>query len=113
MEQGSKRVKKIRNAQVQRILLGVPRSHKHLRAVLELTDGTKLILHEATLASIVRAFLFAKLDPVQDAVELMGSELTERRAGFAEYQLLVTEKASKRVKAELTNILEQNEGGNT
>jgi len=90
--------KKIRNAQVQRILLGVPRNHKHLRAVLELTNGTKLVLHEATLASIVRAFLSAKLNPVQDAVELIGTKLMERRAGFAEYQLLATEKASKRVK---------------
>jgi hypothetical protein len=110
MEQGRKFIKKIRNTQVQRILLGIPCNHKHLRAVLELTDGTTLILHEATLASIVRAFLSVKLDPVQDAVEFLGTELAERRVGFAEYQLLMTEKTANQVKTELTTILEQKEG---
>jgi len=99
--------KTIRNTQIQRILLGVPLEHEHLRVLIELTDGTKLVLHEATLASIVRAFLTTKLDPIRDAVELMGTELAERRAGFAEYQLLETETSPEMVKKELSHALKQ------
>ena len=101
------RVKVIRNFQIKRILLGVPLEHKHLRALIELKDGTKIVLHEATVAGMVRAFLTTKFDPIRDAVELAGTELADRRAGFAEYQLLETEKAAEDVRKDLSQVLHQ------
>ena len=98
-------IKKIRNSQIQRIIIGVPLEHKHLRAVIELTDGMQLILHEATLASLTRAFMTTKLDPIRSAVELEGKELVEQREDFASYQLLETNKCSGTVRQEITQIL--------
>ncbi len=98
-------IKKIRNSQIQRIVIGVPLGHHHLRAVIDLTDGMQLVLHEATLASLTRAFITTKLDPIRSAVELVGKELVEQREDFAAYQLIETNKCSGTVRQELTQIL--------
>ncbi len=98
-------IKKIRNSQIKRIIIGVPLGHQHLRAVIELTDGIQLVLHEATLSSLTRAFMTTKLDPIRSAVELVGKELIEKREDFAAYQLLETKKCSGTVRQELTQIL--------
>lgn len=98
-------MKIIRNSQIQRILLGVPLGHTHIRALIELNDGTKLVFHEAALAGIVRALLTIKLDPLRDAIELTNKELANRRAGFAKHQLIATEKAPEVVRKEISQIL--------
>lgn len=98
-------IKKIRNSQIKRIIIGVPLGHQHLRAVIDLTDGMQLVLHEATLASLTRAFITTKLDPIRSAVELEGKVLVEQRKDFAAYQLIETKKCSRTVRQELTQIL--------
>ncbi len=98
-------MKIIRNSKIQRILLGVPLNHTHIRALIELNDGTKLVFHEAVLAGIVRAFLTIKLDPLRDAIELTNMELANRRVGFAKHQLIATEKSPKVVRKEISQIL--------
>lgn len=95
----------IRNRDVKRILMGVPKGHKHYRCVVELKDGRILIFHEATIANIVRAYATIKTHPQKQAVELICKELRDRKPGFATYQLLEAEKSENEILKELEKIL--------
>ncbi|RLF19739.1 MAG: hypothetical protein DRZ82_04780 [Thermoprotei archaeon] len=95
----------IRNCDVERVLIGRPTSHKHLRVILFLKDGNIIILHEATIANIVRAFVTIKTHPIIEAIELRGTYLRQRKAGYAEYQLLETNRSYKDISEEIDNII--------
>ena len=95
----------IKNEDVRRVLLGVPRGHKHLRLALELRDGRVMIFSEATVASIVRAFVTLYTHPSLRALELAGSPVEDRKPGYAEYQLLETSKSPDEVEKELSEML--------
>ena len=73
------------NADIAEIELSVPKGHQHLRAAIRLQDGRELVLQEATVANLVRAYVTIKTHPQQTAVTLRGTELAEeeRKAGFA------------------------------
>ena len=98
----------IRNCDVQRVLIGIPKSHKHLRVAIFLNDNTILVFHEATMANIVRAFITVKTHPLAEAVELQSTKLKQRKKGFAEYQLLEIERPAKDISEELLNIITRN-----
>ena len=70
--------------------VAVPAGHRHLRAVLELRDGSELELQEATLAALVRAYVMIKTDPLRQRTRLVGRSLgaEEGKSGFAAWQLL-------------------------
>jgi hypothetical protein len=70
--------------------VAVPSGHRHLRAVLELRDGSELELQEATLAALVRAYVMIKTDPLRQRTRLVGRSLEaeEGKSGFAAWQLL-------------------------
>lgn len=78
---------------VAEVELAVPPGHQHLRARLGLADGTVLVLQEATLANLVRAYVSLKTHPTRRSVVLRGVALAEqeRKPGFAAWQLLETE----------------------
>jgi len=95
----------IRNRDVKRVLMGVPKGHKHHRCVIELKDGKILIFHEATIANIVRAYITIETHPQKRAVELFCKELKDKKPGFATYQLLETEKSENEILEELEKIL--------
>ena len=78
------------NADIEAVILEVPEGHRHLRAVLCLKTGAELVLQEATVANLVRAYIRVKTDPVRQACTLRGRELdeSERKPGFAAWQLL-------------------------
>jgi len=61
----------------------------HARLVLELEDQV-LVLQEATVAAIVRAYASVALHPTRRAVELVSRRLGrgERKPLFAEWQLV-------------------------
>lgn len=96
----------IRNSDVKRVLIGVPEGHKHVRIILELQDGSLLEFQEATIANIVRGFITIKTHPQKTAIELINVKLTHRRRGFAEYQLLESEKSPEDVQRELKMMME-------
>lgn len=77
----------IRNEDVRELLVGVPEGHRHLRATLILADGTEVIVQEATLANLVRAYVTVKTHPARERVVLKGRNLTTRKAGYALWQL--------------------------
>ncbi len=84
----------VRTTDVQAVTVEQPAGHVHVRTTLRLSDGTELVFQEATVAAIVRAFVSLKTHPAKTRVELRGAALAERKAGFAEWQLLeATEEA--------------------
>lgn len=80
----------LKNNDILELVVAVPDGHRHLRATLRLRDGSELVLQEATLANLARAFLTVKTHPVCREVRLVGTELGEscRKEGFAPWQLL-------------------------
>ncbi len=76
------------NECVEEIIAGVPRGHRHLRLVIRFRDGRSIVLHEATVAAIVRAYVDVTTHPLRTGVRLLGVRLGERKRGYAEWQLL-------------------------
>jgi len=92
-----------RNNEVKRVVAFIPSGHTHVRLILELKDQI-IILNEATLAAITRAYLSVLLHPLRRAVEMKLVSVPERKAFYAEYQLLETERGEEEVLAEAEEI---------
>ena len=80
----------IRNEEISRVIVETPAGHEHLRTTVSLADGTDLVFQEAAIANIVRAYVSIKTHPATTRIELRGGPVAERKAGFAEWQLLET-----------------------
>jgi len=78
------------NADIAEIILAPPPGHLHLRATLKLRTGEEIVLQEATVANLVRAYVGIKTHPQRTGCRLVGRELAEgeRKEGFAVWQLL-------------------------
>ena len=98
-------VKYIKNEDIERVLIGVPSGHKHLRVILILKNETCLVFSEATIANILRGFVLVKTHPVIFAIELKRAKLEKRKHGFAEHQLIEIEKESRKIEDEIASIL--------
>jgi hypothetical protein len=79
---------KIRNEDIKEILLEIPEGHKHIRTTITLQDGSELVLQEAAIANITRAYITVKTHPQKTSVKLKGTPLNEKKAGYADWQLL-------------------------
>ena len=99
----------VRNEDVNRVLIGVPKGHKHLRISIELKKGVVLILQESTMANILRACTTVKTHPTICAQELEMKKLiaTLRKDGYATHQLLETPRTNEDVKRELKELLDK------
>ena len=53
----------IRNEDIETVLIGVPKGHKHLRVCMKLQDNSAMIFQEATIANILRAYVTIKTHP--------------------------------------------------
>jgi hypothetical protein len=78
----------IRNEDIREILLEIPEGHKHIRMRITLQDATELVFQEAAVANITRAYMAVKTHPQKTSVKLRGRKLTEKKAGYADWQLL-------------------------
>jgi hypothetical protein len=78
----------IRNEDIKSVSMEVPEGHRHLRTIIVLNDGTELALQEATVANLVRAYITITTHPSIDRVQLSGRKLSQRKEGYAEWQLL-------------------------
>ena len=96
-------IKVLRNKDVKRVLLGVPQGHQHLRLLLE-TEGMGLILQEATLANLMRAYIGIKTHPQRRALELVLQEVEVRKEGYARFQLLETGREDGEIEDELGRL---------
>jgi hypothetical protein len=97
----------IRNEDVKRVLIGIPKSHKHLRICIELKNEISLVFQEATIANISRAYITVKTHPHIRAKELKmkRANIEQLREGFAKHQLLETIKAHEEIEEELETLL--------
>jgi hypothetical protein len=78
----------IPNEEIQSVLMEVPERHRHLRTTVLLQDGTEFTFQEATIAGIVRAYTTIKTHPVKKTARLKGHVLSDKKPGFADWQLL-------------------------
>lgn len=97
------RVRVYRNEDVKRVIAFIPKGHTHARFILELDDQT-VILQEATVAAIVRAYISVVAHPTRRAVEFVQAKLTERKPTYAEHQLIESGKLEAEVLAEAEEI---------
>lgn len=82
------RLRSLRNEDVTLVVAEIPAGHRHLRTTVSLADGSSVTFQEATVAAIVRAYVAVKTDPLRDRIVLAGRMVAERKAGYAEWQLL-------------------------
>ena len=90
------------------MLIGVPKGYKYLRVYMKLKDAA-LILQEATIANILRAYLTIKTHSTIRAQELKMHKLDETRTkqGYALHQLLGTSRNQEETLEELRELLEE------
>lgn len=77
----------IQNEDVKEIIVEIPDNHKHIRTRIFLQDETELTFQEATIANMVRAYITVKTHPQRQLVRLRGKALTEKKKGYADWQL--------------------------
>jgi hypothetical protein len=77
---------------VERVLAFVPPGHLHMRLIVEFCDGRAIVLHEAAVAGIVRAYVNVALHPSRRALELKSvlMEKGELKRGYSRWQLIET-----------------------
>ena len=78
----------IHNEDIKELIAEVPEGHKHLRTTIVFQDGTEFVFQEATIANLVRAYITVKTHPTIRKAVLKGKELTDRKDGYAEWQLV-------------------------
>lgn len=78
----------IKNEDIKEVLVEVPSGHKHIRTKITLQDDTELVLQEATVANILRAYITVKTHPQKESVRLKGRQSADRKDGYAGWQLL-------------------------
>jgi len=78
----------IHNEDIKELTAEIPEGHKHLRTTIVLRDGIEFVFQEATIANLVRAYITVKTHPVKRKVTLKGKSLSERKDGYAEWQLV-------------------------
>ena len=102
------KVDAIRNQDIKRVLIGIPKGHKHLRICIELKNGINLVFQEATIANISRAYITLKTHPHIRAqeLEMKTTNTEELKKGYAKHQLLETSKTHKEIEEELGSMLE-------
>lgn len=78
----------IKNEDIKELIAEIPEGHKHLRTRIVLQDGTELVFQEAAIANLVRAYINVKTHPTAKKIILKGRKLSERKDGYAEWQLV-------------------------
>ena len=81
----------IHNEDVKELAAEIPEGHRHLRTTIMLRDGKEFVLQEATVASLVRAYIVVKTHPQKIRMRLTGKALAARKGGYAEWQLVESE----------------------
>ena len=81
----------IHNEDIKELTAEIPDGHKHLRTMMVLQDGKEFVFQEATIANLVRAYIMVKTHPVKRKVTLKGKSLSERKDGYAKWQLVEEE----------------------
>jgi hypothetical protein len=81
----------LHNEDIKELVAEIPEGHKHIRTTIVLQDGTELEFQEAAIANLVRAYITVKTHPAKRRVVLNGEKLSDRKDGYAEWQLIEDE----------------------
>jgi hypothetical protein len=100
-----KKVTHLSTDAVDRLLFAIPATHKHYRLALITRENECLILSEAVVAAVVRAYVGIKTHPLLTGIEMTSVTLPSPKEDFANHQLLETEKSSAAIQAELLELL--------
>jgi len=92
------------NAEIARVMVGIPDGHKHLRTVIETSTGEQFLFQEATMANLVRAYVTIKTHPQTKAVELRTKRLDDNKPRYAEFQLVETDRDEELISKELAEF---------
>lgn len=99
-------MKLIKNEDISCSILAVPEGHAHLRLALTTKDGETIVLNEATVAAITRAYTTVKTHPVKRAVKMASMRPDELKKGYAKDQLVEVDAPDEEIISEITRLLE-------
>jgi len=92
-----------RNKDVKRVIAFIPPGHRHVRIYIEFRDQS-IILQEASISAILRAYVNVSHHPTRKAYELVNTKLEKRKYGYAEYQLIEGSRSEEEVLSEVREI---------
>ena len=98
-------MKLLRNEDIESALLAAPSGHRHLRLAIRTKDGETIVLQEATVAAIVRAYTAIKTHPTKQAIKMISKKPEGLKKGYAADQLIEVEVDDGEVIRELTELL--------
>lgn len=80
----------LRNEDIKEVIIETPEGHKHVRTTILLKNGEEIVMQEATVANMCRAFMTLKTHPTRKSIRLVGQRIIgdEKKKGYAEWQLL-------------------------
>jgi len=98
-------VKVLRNSDIRSLTVFIPPGHRHVRVILQLSDEA-IVLHQATIDALIRAYTQVALHPQRRAIKLVLKRLSkyERKEGFAEYQLIEEVMSEDEILREATKL---------
>jgi len=101
-----KSVKVYRNEDVKRIVAFILPGHRHLRLLIELEDQI-IVLQEASVAAVVRAYIDVVTHPSRRAVEMISKHMSsdDRKPGYTEFQLIESGRGEDEVLREVSESL--------
>jgi uncharacterized protein YpmB len=98
------KVRIYRNDEVYRVISYIPKGHRHIRVYIETSDS-RIVLQEATVSAILRAFIGVKMHPKKLAIELRLESLDNVKEGYAKYQLIETGRPENNILSEMNNLV--------
>ncbi|MEM1644531.1 MAG: hypothetical protein QXL96_01460 [Ignisphaera sp.] len=102
----AREIKVYRNSDIIKIVAFIPSCHRHIRLVL-ITKDQAIVLHEATVAAIVRAYVDITTHPMRRAIEYNQVKLEKdlKKSGYADHQLIESDRAEIEIINEWSRIL--------
>lgn len=93
-----------KNEDINRIVAFIPPGHKHIRLLIETKDQC-ILLQEATIAAIVRAYINITTHPTRKAVELIRTCISYGKKNYAKYQLIESNRLENEIIDEVMNSI--------
>ncbi len=99
------RVRILKTNDVVRVIAFIPPGHTHTRVLIETSDGDAIVLQQASVDALIRAYVAVALHPQRVACELTLRELTlHRKHGFARWQLVESARSEDEVLRDAMNL---------
>ncbi len=99
------KVIRLSSQNVMQLLFGIPENHQHCRLVLKTDQSGTLVLSEALVAAIVRAYATIKTHPTRSGIEMTATLISDGKPDFASWQLLETDKPDSDIQREISSFL--------